>query len=135
MKLCSLVGAAELAHFGGESLLGQLRHRRGRVERLGHFAFALDVVDVDVLGELFAADVTGFDFHAFFEHFDVQLWKGDELESLDDIGKASEVFRKLWKSSGSFGSLQEALEVFRKLWKSSGSFGSLQEALEVFKKP
>jgi hypothetical protein len=125
MKLCSLGGAAELAHFGGESLLGQLRHRRGRVERFRHFAFALDVVDVDVLGELFAADVTGFDFHAFFEHFDVQLWKGEELETLSVIGKPSE-------ASGNLLKLQQPLGGFSNFWNPPRTVRNLQDTLEVF---
>jgi hypothetical protein len=53
------------------------------------------VVDVDVLGELFAADVTGFDLHALFEHFDVQLWNGDELEPLDTVGNPTNPFGNL----------------------------------------
>lgn len=74
MKLWSLGnGSVELAHFGGQALFGQLRHRGRRVERLGHFSFAFHVIDVDVLGELLSADVTGLDFHSLLEHLYVQL--------------------------------------------------------------
>ena len=74
MKLRALgYAAAELTHFRGQSLFGELRHRCGSVERLGHFAFAFHVIDVDVLCELLSTDVSRFNFHALFQHFYVQL--------------------------------------------------------------
>lgn len=77
--LCALRHAAvELTHLGGEALLSELRHRGRCVERLGHFSFALYMIDVDVLGELLSADVTSLDFHALFEHFYVELEKERE---------------------------------------------------------